>query len=314
MLLWGWRVPFLAAIPIIAVALVLRVQMQESSEFLALKGAPAPAAGGGADGAAAASPAGGSGGGCCSRRQPGSVLVEAVTQFPAAQLLRRAPLGFILQAVYVSWLSSVLYVVFAYIPAAVRADKVMPPIVSLGMVLTSLAAEFAGIVAGGWAAPRMPCLVVCSVTAPIISLFVLGTLGAMDSRSVAAIWILHNLGLGLAGFVFGVHAACFVYVYAVAIRSTGFSLSYNVGCALGGSAPAIVTALQLATGKSAQTLASRLIPAVWLLALSVPAAGACLWLLRVAPLVNGCGRSTWRKEGKGGGDDASGGGLVVVAE
>jgi hypothetical protein len=70
----------------------------------------------------------------------------------------------------------------------------------------------------------------------------------------------------------------------------GFSLAYNAGTALGGSAPAIVSAISLALQDRAP-LASRLAPAVWLCGLSVPAAGAALALLRLAPRVNRCGRA-----------------------
>jgi hypothetical protein len=67
----------------------------------------------------------------------------------------------------------------------------------------------------------MPCLLACAAAAPLLSGFVLATLGVVETGSVAGIWIMHNAALAACGFLLGVHAACFVYIYAVDTRSTG---------------------------------------------------------------------------------------------
>ncbi|GBF91029.1 hypothetical protein Rsub_03884 [Raphidocelis subcapitata] len=275
LMLWGWRVPFLSAFPIVIVALVLRTRMAESQEFAA-----AHRAGGDKE---AAAPAG-------AKRATAGELLRRV---PVAQLMRQRPLGFLADCIYVAWLSSAIYVTYGWLPAALRNRGIMAPIVSLGMCLTSLAAEFVGIVAGGAVAPLVPCLAVAAASAPLVSLFLLGTVAVLGAGSPAAAgvtWAMQNVSLGLCGFVLGLHAACFVFIYALDMRSTGFSLAYNGGTALGGSAPAIVSAIALALEQRAP-LASRLAPAIWLCCLSVPAAGAALALLRLAPRVNRCGQS-----------------------
>lgn len=114
-----------------------------------------------------------------------------------------------------------IYVTYGWLPAALRNQGIMAPLVSLGMCMTSLAVEFAGIVAGGAAAPRAPCLAVAAAAAPLVSLVILGTVAALDARSAAGAWVLQNLSMGLCGFVLGLHAACFVFVYALEMRSTG---------------------------------------------------------------------------------------------
>jgi len=304
MLVWGWRIPFLAALPIVVVALVLRARMSESSLFLGAKEHPIRveedveqvaqeakqlklARGYDSSGPTAASSL--SKAHDASHTKARARCAAVIEHAPVAQLLRHRALPLLLDMLFVGWLSSCLYVVYAWIPAALRKAKVMSTLMSLGMAMSSLAAEFIGIVLGGWVAPRMPNLIVCAVSAPVVSFFVLGTLGAMDYRSVPGVWIMHNTALGLAGFVLGLHAASFVHIYDVRMRSTGFSLAYNAGCALGGTAPAIVTALSIAT--TASVAVQRLIPAVWLLCLSVPAAAGALWLLKLAPSVNRCGRT-----------------------
>jgi hypothetical protein len=87
-LLWGWRVPFLSAFPIVIVALVLRGHMAESQGFLAAHAcdgeAPAP------------TPP------VCS----GEAASGLLRRMPVAQLLRQRPLGFLADCVYVAWLSS----------------------------------------------------------------------------------------------------------------------------------------------------------------------------------------------------------------
>jgi hypothetical protein len=68
----------------------------------------------------------------------------------------------------------------------------------------------------------------------------------------------------------------------------GFSLAYNSGSALGGTAPAIVSAIQIAV--KAQPLAWQLAPGIWISCLAALAAAAATGLLWAAPLVNRSGR------------------------
>lgn len=314
--LWGWRIPFLAALPIFVTALLLRVHMRESEEFISSKALLA--SGGGASDGVGASPSPqrvSSTGGCGSTRPkrpnhlecgqdaaglsdvsvllpgslrppPGPPLLQRV---PLAQLLRMRPVGLLMDVLFVAWFASGLYVVYAWMPANLREKHGMRPIASYGMVLTSLVMEFCGILLGGWAARRLPCLLACAVAPPLFSLFALATIAVFDSGSLAGSAIMQIVCLALFGSALGVHASAFVYVYAVTIRSTGFSLAYNIGCALGGTAPLIVTAIQFSVSASST---ARFIPALWLLCLSVLASLASLVLLKVAPLVNTCGKTT----------------------
>lgn len=66
---------------------------------------------------------------------------------------------------------------------------------------------------------------------------------------------------------------------------TGFSLAYNAGTALGGTAPAITTALITRFKTDGAAAPAHLAPSIWLVALAGPAAAAALWLMRAAPQV-----------------------------
>jgi hypothetical protein len=63
--------------------------------------------------------------------------------------------------------------------------------------------EYVGILLGGWVALRTPCLVLCSASTWLLSLFCLGTIAIFDTGSVAGAWIMTNLGLGWCGFALG---------------------------------------------------------------------------------------------------------------
>lgn len=113
MLLWGWRIPFLLSLPIFATALLLRTYMRESDEFLASKAAAggaalAPEADPDAKAASGTAPllAGGSGDARAAR-------CGCAGRVPLLRLFRTAGLGFALDMVYVAWLVSTIYVVYA---------------------------------------------------------------------------------------------------------------------------------------------------------------------------------------------------------
>ena len=295
MKVWGWRLPFLVAIPIVGTAVLLRTFMVESAEFLRAQeqrraGAELKKTSGASDrvGSSSATPPPPSP--CCTSEG-----------FPVMCLLRRRGVAFALDVLYVAWLASAIYVIYGWLPSRIRTTGIMPPLVSFGMVFTSLVVEFASVLAGGWVATHVPCLRFAAVAAPLISASFVAAIAIVDMRSIAGAWLVQNVGLGLCGLVLGIHAASFVYIYPTPIRSTGFSLAYNTGCAIGGAAPAVVSALLLAVQQRGDADVARFMPALWVLLLSVPAAAGALGLFRIAPLVDSCGRGGTADEGDDGG-------------
>jgi hypothetical protein len=103
--LWGWRLPFLVAVPFVVTAFLLRVHMVESDEFLAVRRVE----GGHADEehqgkVQVATPA--------AREALGqSALSWAGHRLPMVRLLRRRPIGLLLDVTFVTWLASAIYVV-----------------------------------------------------------------------------------------------------------------------------------------------------------------------------------------------------------
>jgi hypothetical protein len=319
MISWGWRVPFFVAVPIVATALLLRAHMHESGEFLAARGRDRAVAGE-AKGSMSAAPSVTSAGSLAVALSSGPAAAETAPaprcsaacvprEMPVVRLLRGSWLGLALDVAFIAWLSSSIYVVYGWLPARIRSQGIMPPLTSFGMVFTSLVTEFACILAGGWAALRVPStLVACAAAAPLVSACFFAAIAVVDTRSVAGAWLVQNVGLGLCGIVLGIHAAAFVYIYPTSTRSTGFSLAYNTGCAIGGAAPAVVSALSIAAQRGSVDF-SRFVPALWLLVLSVPAAGAALGLRRVAPLVDSCGHGGTHVDD----DDEPGGQAALMA-
>ena len=221
LLLWGWRVPFLSSLPIVAIALILRIRMGESSAFLRSKQARS-------SDQAAGSPLdvkGDDDAECGVQAAPHNQQHKTVGMLagrvPLLAMLRSCWLPFALHAAWVIWFSSCIYVIYAYVPATVRKLGVMTPLVSYGMAMTSMALQFSGAILGGWAARRLPCMAVCAAAAPLLSAFVLATLAVLRTGSAAGVWAMQNVGLGATGFLLGLHAASFVWLYSVNVRSTG---------------------------------------------------------------------------------------------
>ncbi len=212
---WGWRIPFLASIVLVVVGLVIRLKVEESPVFQALRS------------------------GAARSRAP---IVEVFRERPRELAL--ASISFIAN-------TAIGYVFLAYLLAygtqVLKVDRnLMLVVVVAGSVCWLVSIVGAAI----WSdrAGRKPPYLVGSVLLLVwpVPFFLL--LDTKDTTLMIVAVLVLTIGLGLS---YGPQAALFAEMFEPRFRFSGVSFSYAVGALLGGGfAPLIAQALQVRTGTS----------------------------------------------------------------
>jgi len=212
---WGWRVPFLLSIVLVGVGLYVRLSVEESPVFRALRAA---------------------------RARSSSPIVEVFRERPralvvaSASFIANTAIGYVFLAYLLSYGTSVLKV----------SRNLMLVVVIVGSVTWLLSIVASAI----WSdrIGRRPVYLVGSV---LLVLWSIPFFLLIDSRDVALMIIavvVLTIGLGAS---YGPQSALFAELFEARYRYSGASFSYAVGAVLGGGfAPLIATALQSSTGTS----------------------------------------------------------------
>jgi len=212
---WGWRLPFLASIVLIAVGLVVRLKVEESPVFAEL------------------------------REQ------AARSSRPIVEVFRERPRELLLAAASFIANTTIGYVFLAYLlPYGTGVLKLNPNLMLLIVVIGSLGWLATIVIGALWSdrTGRRPVYLVGSVLLvvwafPFFLLFDTANIALM----VVAVLVL-TTGLGLS---YGPQSAWFAEMFPARFRYSGASFAYAVGAVLGGGfAPLIAGALQTATGTS----------------------------------------------------------------
>jgi metabolite-proton symporter len=212
---WGWRVPFLLSIVLIGVGLYVRLSVEESPVFRALR---------------------------AERARSTRPIIEVFRERPraltvaSASFIANTAIGYVFLAYLLSYGTSVLKV----------SRNLMLVVVIVGS-LTWLASI---VVAAVWSdrIGRRPVYLVGSV---LLVLWSIPFFLLIDTRQVLLMIIavvVLTIGLGAS---YGPQSALFAELFEARYRYSGASFSYAVGAVLGGGfAPLIATALQSSTGTS----------------------------------------------------------------
>ncbi|AKS34250.1 MFS transporter [Mycolicibacterium goodii] len=211
---WGWRLPFLAAFPLLGIALWIRLTMEESPVFKRL------------------------------------AALEAEAEVPVLQLLRSAGrrllvavaaalLGvggfYIMTTFVVSYGSNVLAVDRQVMVNATLAAAVLQIFVTI----------LAGRLSERFGPGRMTVVGAVTTALAAFPLFWL-----IDTRNAWAITAAVAVGIALITLSYGVTGALLAELFPPALRYSGVSLGYNLAGALSGFLPLIATAL-LSVGRGA---------------------------------------------------------------
>jgi MFS family permease len=218
---WGWRVPFLLSIVLIAVGLFVRLRVLESPAFLRLKEL----------GAESKAP-----------------LIEALRDYPAAAALAVA----VMLTIYTGF-----YVVTTFTLAYATAQLGVSRNVLLGGLLLASAAQFASIVTFARLADRVGRRPVAIWTASALCLLSYPYFLLVDTGVAGLIWLAMSLWLAASGALYGIQGALLAELFPARLRYSGISFGYQIAGVLGGApAPVIAAALIQWTGGASWPVAA----------------------------------------------------------
>jgi MFS family permease len=213
-LAWGWRIPFLLSVVLIAVGLLIRVGISESPVF--------------------------------------DEVLEAGERksVPLAALLRTHWLYVILGALLFAATSAAGYMtaggyVQSYAVTVLKLDRTL---ILLAVMVSSLGWLATALLAG-WLSDKYGRLRVFQLGFLIQLAWLFPFFALLNTRNVGLIilsLLIFTVGLGLT---YGPQAALYAEMFPAPVRYSGASLAYGLGSVVGGAfAPTIAVALQTATG------------------------------------------------------------------
>jgi len=237
-LAWGWRIPFLVSVVLIALALYVHLRLEDTAAFRELRALKerrdAEAAAERARRSRIAIEAARTE--LAAERQPSPVL-EAVRTYPKQIALAAG--SFI--AAQVTFYILVAFVI-AYGSGA--SGLGIPRVTMLAGVLIGAVLMIPGVILSAVVSDRHGRRGVIMVAAAALALWAFALFPLIDTRSL--LWISVGIGVGqtLVGAMYGPQAAFFAEIFETRVRYSGASLGYQLGGILGGAlAPIIATAL-----------------------------------------------------------------------
>ncbi len=209
-LAWGWRVPFLLGIFLLAVGMFIRLRVLESPLFEAAKAA-------------------------ASERAPRLPVLEAIRLHPRNVLVAMGARFAENAAFYV-------FTVFVLSYATTRLGTTKADVLS--GVLIGSAVQLVAIPLFGILSDRVGRRPVYLAGAAGLALFAFPFFWLVDTRATAGLWAAITLGLVVHSAMYGPQAAFFSELFSTRVRCSGVSLGYQLASPLaGGLAPLIATAL-----------------------------------------------------------------------
>jgi MHS family shikimate/dehydroshikimate transporter-like MFS transporter len=222
---WGWRIPFISSVVIVAFALYFRLRVKETAAFEAVDRA----------GEVTKAP-----------------LVEAVRSHWRVLLCGMALFTFALPWVYVVQTFSVSYVTGTL--------TVNPTAALVGLIIAELLTIPATLLFGRLAdrIGRKPVLVGAALFA-IVFAFPMFALFQTESSLLVGVGLVLGLAIVQGGTI-GVSAAMLAEMFPTSMRWSGIAISREIPAAIvGGTAPLVATALVAASGGSPWLVASYLV-------------------------------------------------------
>ena len=199
---WGWRLPFLAALPLGVFVLYLRLHMPESS----------------------------------------AVDRQASPALPLAVAARTGKRGMLVFAGWLTMVTLGGFLLFGYMPTYLNRVVGLGPVAAFGASLGGLAALAAGAIAGGHLVDRYPPRAVAIGSAVGVAVTTWPSFVLMQHGTIAAALAGQVAWAGCVGVAATVSALLSVTEFPAPIRYTATALAYNMTVVLlGGTAPYVST-------------------------------------------------------------------------
>jgi MFS family permease len=213
-LTWGWRLPFLASILLVAVAVWIRVSIEETPEFVA------------------------------------SAKSEGVARMPAWELITLAP-GRTLTGVAAYLVGNAGFFLFTtFMISYVTLTLGLPRDVILTGLTWGAVAEIVAVLFAGWLGTRIGPIRVALIGYVLFVLCVFPIFWLVDSRNPGAIIWAMILALGVGSLAYGVIGAVLDKLFPVHLKYSGLALSGNLSAIIAGFMPVLATIVLGASGNA----------------------------------------------------------------
>jgi MFS family permease len=220
---WGWRLPFLAAFPLLAVAVYLRRRVEETPLFETL----------------------------LERHQRASV--------PAVEVFRRCtPRVLIGLAVALLGVGG-FYLLTTFVISYGTATLHLPKSLMLGATLVAAAVEVAVLLVSGRLADTFGAGRVCLVGGLLSAVSAFPVFWLIDTRQPAVVVFAVTLGIALLSVPYAVSGSLLAELFPGRLRYSGVSIAFNLGGTVSGFVPLAASALMDAGGGASWPVACLLV-------------------------------------------------------
>ncbi|CAM3856831.1 MULTISPECIES: MFS transporter [Tsukamurella] len=209
---WGWRIPFLLALPMLIASVALRSRLEESPAFLELKDS------------------------------------GAVAEAPLSQVLRGSWRQVLAGSAVALLGIAGFYLVTTFVVS--YGQRVLHLDTSLLLAATFIAASFELIViwAGGRLGERYGSTRVSAGAGVITAILAFPIFMAIGTAQPVLVVVAMTVGVGVVSFAYSVQGAIITSLFPAPVRYTGVSVCGNAAAVLAGLVPLLATAILTVTG------------------------------------------------------------------
>ncbi|QUH04039.1 MHS family MFS transporter [Saccharopolyspora erythraea] len=220
---WGWRLPFLAAIPLLFVALYLRRRVEESPLF-------------------------------------GELLEQQErSSLPVVEVMRKS-FGRVLVGMCASLLGvGGFYLLTTFAISYGTETLGLPRSLMLGATLVAAAVEVAILLAFGRLAERLGSGRVCVLGSIASALAALPVFWLIDTRNPALVVVAITVGVACLSVPYAVSGSLLTELFPPHLRYSGVSIAFNLGGVVSGFVPLIATSVLAASGERSWSVALLLV-------------------------------------------------------
>ena len=216
-LAWGWRLPFIASIALIAISLFIQLRMEDTEAFKALQA-----------------------------EQATNPQREVATRSPVFEAMRRYPRRILLAAGAFLSVQVTFYILIAFVIAYglnsptvdLTRDELLVSVLVAAAIMMPAQFYFSGL------SDRVGRKQIYRWGAILTGIWGFAIFPLVDTGIPILITLAVTMGMVLLGMQYGPQAAYFTELFATEVRYSGASLGYQIGAILGGAlAPTIAVLL-----------------------------------------------------------------------